>query len=103
MGAVAYTKYQATTTTANNGTQTVPYPTGFVQADLTGSTDGVVVINGNDFYKQGAGVSNITVTNTSGQTWPIAELALSFGTTARKGSYNLTIGTSYGQAAKGWT
>lgn len=107
MGSKATTKYYSASPVANNGTITVPYPAGFAQADLNGSVGGVLAINGNDFYKQGVGMtytfgaSNITVTNTSGNTWAAAEMTLSFGTTSRLGSYNLVIGTTNDTAKAG--
>lgn len=66
---------------ANSGSVAVGYPDGFVQADFTGanaSADGQVAVNDNDVYLQteghvgiGYGASTITVTNTTGQTWPL--------------------------------
>jgi hypothetical protein len=62
----------------NTGTFTVAYPTGLVQADLLGSTGGVLAVNANDIYTQAAsgagtfspafGASTITITNNSGVT-----------------------------------
>ena len=73
-----------------SGTVNVPYPAGLVQADLLGSTGGVVVINDNDVYPQGTsgtnyvgvsfGASNITLTNNTAVSWPAgAKLIASFG------------------------
>lgn len=63
---------------ANNGTFTVPYPTNFSQGSFSNGlamSNGVMVVNGNDKYAQGAsgftvsyGASLITVTNTTGLT-----------------------------------
>ena len=62
---------------ANNGTFTVPYPTGTSQATyLRGNDAGghVMVVRGNDRYVSGSGftvsfgASNITITNTTGST-----------------------------------
>lgn len=72
---------------ADAGTVIIPYPTGFVQADLTGTTGGMVVINDNDVWLQDEGdvsftfgATDITITNSTGVTWPAgASLIASFG------------------------
>lgn len=63
----------------NGGTVTVPYPTGYGQADLTGANAGLtsdneVIVNDNDTYRAAQvtfayGASNVTVTNNSGVIW----------------------------------
>lgn len=65
---------------ANSGTFAVAYPTGHVQADFisgNASATGVVIINDNDEWLEAAsqvslsyGASTVTVTNSSGVTWP---------------------------------
>lgn len=91
---------------AVNGTFTVPYPSGYTQATLTGSIGGQVRVNDNDVFKQGIGAqfafgaSSITITNTSPIIWPLgAYLRIGFDTTSRNGSYSLTLGTERNQAA----
>lgn len=82
---------------ANAATVTVPYPTGFTQAALIGSTGGAVVINNNDVYQQLSsgvrvnytfGASDITITNNTGVTWAAgSDLAASFGRSNIEGRY----------------
>lgn len=82
---------------ANAGTVVVPYPAGFNQAALIGSTGGAVSINNNDTYFQlpsgvrvnyTFGASDITITNNTGVSWPIgAELVASFGRSTIEGRY----------------
>lgn len=65
---------------ANSGTVTIAYPSGTTQASFTGtrySANGQVMLSGNDLYREADskctfayGASDITVTNTSGVTWP---------------------------------
>lgn len=79
---------------ADTGTVTLPYPPGTNQASFTGrnaSADGVVVVNDNDVYAEDDpgigltyGVSNITLTNNTEQTWTagsrvIVELGMAGG------------------------
>ena len=108
MGALATIKHTLTAAVANAGTVVVPYPAGFVQADLENVTDYAVAVNANDVFKNGAGVllafgaADITVTNQSGISWPIGSaLIITVGRTDRNGSYNLTLGEAYNQAAAG--
>ena len=85
--AIANTTATLGAAVADAGTVTVPYPTGTVQADLTGSTGGMVVVNDNDVYTQAStdvaftfNAGDITVTNSTGNTWPAgAKLIISFG------------------------
>jgi hypothetical protein len=98
MGALALKKFTLAAAVANAATVTTAYPTGFVQADLLGTTGGVLTV-ANDVWKQGAsgftvvfGASDITITNTSGVTWAAgAEVVVSFGRVDINGSYNLTF------------
>lgn len=101
MSALANIKATLAAAVANAGTVVVPYPAGFVQADLNGTTGGSVAINSNDRWPQAAsgagtvaftfGASNITITNNSGVTWPAsAELIAGFGRRDINGNYNLT-------------
>lgn len=66
---------------ADDGTVTVPYPTGTAQADFTGANaaaDGVAIVNDNAVYREtdtdgislSYGASNITLTNESTVSWP---------------------------------
>lgn len=69
------------TAIADDGTLTIAYPTGTTQASFTGrnaSADGVVILNDNEVYAEGAstfsltyGGPNITLTNLSGAAWPV--------------------------------
>lgn len=71
---------------ANAGTFTVPYPTGFAQADFTGinaAAEAVMIVNNNDEYKETASqiavsydASEVTVTNSTGTTLPAGSLIL---------------------------
>lgn len=101
MGALAYTPYTMAADVANGATFTVPYPSGFTQATLNGSTGGMLVSN-QDRFNQAAsgagtvafsfGASNITVTNNTGRTLTQGSIVrLSFGKTDRAGSYNTGI------------
>lgn len=98
MGALANKRFQLATAVAAAGTVVTTYPTGFVQADLLGSTGGALLVEGN-VWKQGAsgftvvfGAADITITNTSGVTWAAgAEVVVSFGRVDINGSYNLTM------------
>ena len=70
---------------ANAGTLTLAYPAGTNQAAFTGnnaSANSQVVLNDNDVFSESAakigvtfGASDITVTNSSGVTWPAGALA----------------------------
>lgn len=63
------------------GTVTVPYPTGYVQADFTGvnaSATAYLLLNNNDRFEEADdefdisyGASNATVTNKTGFSWPV--------------------------------
>ncbi|AUQ95952.1 hypothetical protein PhaeoP66_03210 [Phaeobacter inhibens] len=83
---------------ADAATFTVPYPNGFAQADLTGTTGGEVLVGENDIWPQDDpgfgfvfGAGDITVTNNTGATIPVGtELLISFGDRTINGSYNLT-------------
>lgn len=98
MGALANKKFTLGTAVANAGTVVTSYPAGFAQADLLGTTGGVLVVEGN-IWRQGAsgftvvfGASDITITNTSPVTWAAgAEVTVSFGRIDINGSYNLTL------------
>lgn len=108
MGSIVTIRHTLATAVANNGTVNLTYPSGYVEADLDPLTDYQLAVDKNDVYKNGAGVlvapgvSNIVVTNQSGISWPAgSDLILTMGRTDRLGSYNLTIGTAYNQAAAG--
>ncbi len=112
MSAIANVTTTLASAVADAGTVVISaYPTGTVQATLLGSTGGEVMINDANRWPQGSGAgtvaftfgaSTITITNNSGVTWALgSKLIASFGVTARKGSYNLTIGTEYNQAKAG--
>jgi hypothetical protein len=81
---------------ADTATFTVPYPTGFDQDALTGTTDGEVLVGENDVWQQddpgfafAFGASNITVTNNTGATLAAAtDLKISFGDRTKAGVYN---------------
>lgn len=86
---------------ANAGTFTVPYPAGFVQADLTGTTQGQMALASGETFLQAAsgagtvamafGATEITITNNTGVTIPAGtKIYLSFGAVDINGSYNLT-------------
>lgn len=90
-----------------NGTITIPYPSGYTQAMLIGSTGGSVAVNDNEIYRQNVGAaftfnaSDITVQNISPIAWPTgSHLRIGFDVTSRNGSYNLTLGTDRNQAAR---
>ena len=108
MGAMVTIRHTLATAVANSGTVNVAYPSGYAEADLDPLTDYQVAINNNDVFRNGAGVtvapgvSNIVVTNSSGISWPAgSDLIITMGRTDRLGSYNVTIGTAYNQAAAG--
>lgn len=82
---------------ANTATVVVPYPAGFNQAALIGSTGGFLALNNNDVYVQAAsgtrvnftfGASDITITNNTGVSWPIgSDIVVSFGRSSIEGRY----------------
>lgn len=99
VSAIANTKIVTVASTAADGTITVDYPTGFVQADLTGSTGGKMVYKSGEVINQVAstggvtftfGASNITVTNKTGAAIPAGTYYLSFGSVDINGAYNVT-------------
>lgn len=101
VSAVANTEAVLASSVNTAGTFTVPYPAGFVQADLTGSTGGVMSLESGETFKQAASgdgtiglsfeASTITVTQRTGITLPAGtRVFLSFGEVDIKGSYNLT-------------
>lgn len=84
---------------AADATETVAYPSGFVKADLLGSTGGKMVKDTGEKWDQVAstggvtftfGDSDITVTNKSGATIPAGDYYISFGAVDINGSFNLT-------------
>lgn len=85
---------------ANSGTVTISYPSGTTQASFTGSkasANGQVTVNGNEVYKQADskcsftyGASDITVTNTSGVTWP-AGASVVYGPCALSGGLGFSV------------
>lgn len=109
MGAIANKTHTIATLVADDGTFTTAYPSGSNQALLQGSKRGQVNVDGARWL-QGVdpgfdfafGASTITITNRTGASLAAgAQLILSFGRTDRLGSYNLTLGNDYGQAAAG--
>lgn len=107
MGALAVTTVTLASAVANNGTVAINYPTGFTQAALAGTTGGKLSVDDGQIgtFNQGAGGfsftlgAQITITNLSGITWPAgSKVIVSFGTDPYRGSYNLTLGGSDGQA-----
>lgn len=109
MGAVANKSHTMAALVADDATFTVTYPSGFTQDMLQGSEGGQVVID-DVVWRQGSdpgvdmvfGASTITITNKTGASIAAAAvIGLSFGRTDRNGSYNLTLGNGYGQAAAG--
>ena len=97
VSAIANSEYVLNAPLAAAATFTVPYPAGFVQADLTGSTGGQLALESGETFTQADsqigltfGASNITVTNSTGGTLPAGKVLLSFGTVDIDGSYNLT-------------
>lgn len=103
MGATTNKTQVLAANVADGATLTVTYPAGVVQADLVGSTSGVIVDKSTQaVYRQGAGgftavfgASNVTVTNDSDVTWAAgAELIISFGDTTKGGSYNADVRVS---------
>lgn len=107
MGALAVTTVTLASAVANSGTVAIAYPTGFTQANLAGTTGGKLSVNNGQIgiFNQGSSGftfalgASITITNTSGVTWPAgATVTVSFGETPRVGSYNLTVGGADGQA-----
>jgi hypothetical protein len=101
MSSLAVTRAVLASAVANTATVVIPYPAGTTQASLIGSTGGEVVVGGNDRYPQAGsgsavtftfGVSDITITNNSGVTWPIAsEVLASFGSSDFEGRYTTGI------------
>lgn len=101
MSSLGYVKQTLASAVANNGTVTVPYPTGQTRASLSGSSSGDLTLDSgaNGILNEGAsnfslayGASLITITNLSGYSWPAgAELRVSFGENAPVGSYNATV------------
>lgn len=97
---------------ADDATVAIAYPTGQTALTLAGSIGGDLTVNDGAYgaWEQAdpgfevttLGASTITITNRSGLTWPAgATIRVSFGTTPRNGSYNLSVGTAQGQAASG--
>lgn len=82
---------------ANAGTVVVPYPAGFNQAALIGSTGGYLTVNSNDVYQQlpsgvrvtfTFGASDITITNNTGVAWAAgSDIVVSFGRSTIEGRY----------------
>ena len=102
MSSLAVAKAVLAAAVANNQTVAIPYPAGFTQAFLIGSTGGSLAVNNNDRFPQapsGAGTvafafgaDTITITNNSGVTWPVgAELIVGFGDSQIGGTYNPRI------------
>ena len=98
--ALANLKHTLAAAVANAGTFTTPYPAGFTQAMLNGSTLGQLALKSGETFPQAAsgagtvafsfGASTITVTNNTGNALPAGDITLSFGAVDINGSYNLT-------------
>lgn len=109
MGALANKTHTIASDVTDGSTFTTTYPTGFTQATLRGTTDGQLVFNGNVYGQDASGgvtftfgASTITVKNSTGLTLTAGSVVtLSFGRTARGGSYNVTIGSDHDQAQAG--
>lgn len=93
------------TAVANNGTVTFAYPAGTTQDTFIGSRTaaggGQVVVGVNDVYKQSAGqcsftygASEVTVTNTSGVTWP-AGAPVVFGPVTASANVGFAVPVSF--------
>lgn len=108
MSSLGVTTHILASDVADDATVAVAYPTGQSKTTLFGSTGGDLTVNDGALgvweqadpgFEASFGASTITITNRSGGTWPAgATLRISFGTTPRNGSYNLTLGNSDGQA-----
>lgn len=109
MGALVNKQHTVASDVTNTSTFTTTYPAGFTQADLRGTVGGQLVFNGVAYNQDDAagvtftfGASTITIKNNTGITITAGSiLTLSFGRSARNGSYNLTIGGEHDQAAAG--
>lgn len=97
---------------ADDATVAIAYPTGQSRSTLFGSIGGDLTVGDGAYgaYEQADpgfevttyGASTITITNKSGLTWPAGQtIRVSFGTSPRNGSYNVTVGDEEGQAASG--
>lgn len=100
MGALASVRTVIAAPVANNGAFDVAYPPGASQALLNGHSQCQIMV-GEAVYKQydgqfdvTFGASAITLTNRSGETWPVAVALLTFGRVDRVGVYSLVIGTT---------
>lgn len=103
MASLVTTRITIATAVNNAGTVTgVPYPSGWNQARLLGTTGGSLSLANNERFPQAAsgagtvaftfGASDITITNNSGVTWPaFSELIIGFGTKDEAGRYTNDI------------
>ena len=97
--AIVTTTHSLAAAVADAATFTVPYPAGFDQDALTGTTGGEVLVGENDVWQQddpgfafSFGASNITVTNNTGATLAAGtDLKISFGDRTKDGSYNADV------------
>jgi hypothetical protein len=96
MGAIALAKVTLASQVANGGTFTVTYPAGVTQAMLLASTGGVMMVNADARFNQGAtpgftvafGASNATVTQNTGAALPAGTVIdISFGDTQQAGRF----------------
>jgi hypothetical protein len=108
MDAIANASVVLATAVADDASFTLAYPSGITRAMLFGSTTGQLVVDQAVYAQADPGfaatfnAADITITNRSGVTWGAgASVVVSFGSTSRNGSYNLTIGDDQLQAASG--
>lgn len=91
----------------NAATVVIPYPAGWNQARLLGTTGGSLTLADNERFPQapsGAGTvaftfgaSDITITNNSGIQWPqFAQIIVGFGTKDEQGRYTVDLNVTPG-------
>lgn len=110
MGALAYTTHTLASAVADDATVAIAYPTGHSYFTLAGSAGADLTVDDGKYgaweqadpgFSVSYGATTITITNLSGISWPAgAVIRVSFGTTPRNGSYNLTLGNEIEQAGK---
>ncbi len=110
MGAIAYTTHTLASAVADDATVAISYPTGHSYFTLAGSTGADLTVDDGKYgaweqadpgFSVSYGATTITITNLSGISWPAGSvIRVSFGTTPRNGSYNLTLGNEIEQAGK---
>lgn len=91
----------------NAATVVIPYPAGWNQARLLGTTGGSLSLADNERFPQAAsgagtvaftfGASNITITNNSGIQWPqFSQIIVGFGTKDEDGRYTVDLNVTPG-------